>query len=166
MLPSPHAGSRFAPHARGRLMATVATLVLVALALQVQSAVAGIGWCKSDPVVLIDGHPVDIFVSAPADAPLRVTGPTEIVVTVPVGVSVELVVSDLGFGRGEVVTFAESHALRVTDTAIGVKVAAYVPTADDGMPVLVEVAPRVVGLLSPASAEGAANEWVRLKTAA
>jgi hypothetical protein len=141
-------------------------LVLAALllALQVQGATAGLGWCRSDPVVTIDGRLADIFVSAPLDAPLKVTGPTKIVVTVPVGVEARLVLADLGFGKGEEVSFAQSRALKKTATGIEVQVAVYVPATDGTMPVKVEFAPGLLGLLRPASAQGTANAWVVLNT--
>ena len=123
-------------------------------------------WCRSDPIVMIDGVLVDIFVSAPPDAPLNVTGPTEVVVTVPRGVDAVLVVTDLGFGRGERVRFEESGALKASEDGIEVRVEVYVPSRDDDMPVLVEFAPRIIGLLAPTSAEGTANYWIRLEARA
>ena len=44
------------------------------------------------------------------------------------------------------------------------EIEAYVPATDDAMPVRVEFAPRAVGILWPASAEGTANEWITLRT--
>jgi hypothetical protein len=120
-------------------------------------------WCRTDPVVAIGGAVADVFVAGPLAAPLYVTGPTQVVVTVPVGVDAWLVLSDLGFGRGEVVGFAQSAALQVTDDGIEVQVQVYVP-ADRAMPVLVEFAPRLIGILWPDSAEGTANSWITLGT--
>ena len=139
---------------------------LLALLIVILPVRASIGWCKSDPVVQIDGQLADIFVSAPLDAPLKVTGPTEIVVTLPVGVDAAVVLTDLGFGHGEHVTFVTSRALRVTAKGIQVRIAVYVPATDSAMPVMVEFAPRVLGLLNPASAMGMANTWVILTTTA
>ena len=123
-------------------------------------------WCRSDPVIIIDGVLVDVFVSAPPDALLTVTGPTEIVVTVPRDVDVWLVVTDLGFGRGESVRFEESGGLKATEDGIEVRVEVYVPSRDDDMPVRVEFAPRILGLLAPTSAEGTANRWIELEVRA
>jgi hypothetical protein len=119
-------------------------------------------WCRSDPIVIIDGVLVDIFVAGPLEAYSLVTGPTEIVVSVPPGVDAWLVVSDIGFGQGELVRFEESKALKVRERGIDVKVEVFVPTTED-IPVRVEFAPRIVGLLAPTSAEGASNDWVTLK---
>ena len=145
----------------------VLTGVIIAAAMLVAAApraTASKGWCRTDPVVMIAGEVVDIFVSAPFDAPLHVTGPTEVVVTVPVGVDAQLVATDLGFGQGVEVTFAESARLKATANRIEVKTAVLVPATDSAMPVRVEFAPRVVGLLAPAEAEGTANSWVALRT--
>jgi hypothetical protein len=140
-------------------------LVVLAFVLAAPGAAAVKGWCKTDPVIMVDGQIADVFVSAPLYAPLKVTGPTQIVVTVPVGVDAWLVASDLGFGRGEVVTFAESSDLQRTATGVEVEVAVYVP-ATTAMPVRVEFAARLLGILAPAWAEGTANAWVSLKTTA
>jgi hypothetical protein len=158
----------FGPAPRARRAPVLAALVVVGLVLALTAHDAGAtrGWCKSDPIVLIDGRLADIFVSAPLDAPLKVTGPTRVVVTVPVGVAADLVISDLGFGKGEEVSFAASSELRKTAKGTEVKVAVYVPATDGAMPVAVEFAPRLVGILAPVRAEGTANEWVSLRGAA
>lgn len=139
-------------------------LAALALVLAVPGATAGHGWCRSDPLLSIDGDLADLFVLAPLEAPLLVTGATEIVVTVPKDVRIKLSVAGPGFGRGENVRFAESSALRRTAEGMEITVKAYVPARDDAMPVRLEFAPRVVGILWPASAEGTANAWVTLKT--
>jgi hypothetical protein len=101
----------------------------------------------------------------PSTAPLQVTGPTKVVVSVPVGVDAELILTDLGFGRGWDVTIEESRRLRnhrIHGTEVMVSV--YVPARPDKMAIQVEYAPRIVGILNPASVEGTSNSWVHLKT--
>jgi hypothetical protein len=142
----------------------IAALVVFAFALTVQSGGAVKGWCRTDPIVMINGQLADVFVSAPLTAALKVTGPTQVNITVPVGVNAKLVLADLGFGKGEVVTFTESSTLRKTVQGVEVIVAVYVPATDGAMPVRVEFAPRLVGLLAPTRAEGTANAWVSLKS--
>lgn len=144
--------------------ATAAILALIALTVSAAPISAGHGWCRSDPLVQIDGRIVNIYVTAPLSAPLKVTGPTQVVVTTPPGVDSYLILSDLGFGRGEIVTFETSPALKTTEQGIEVKVAVFVPASDSSMPVGVEFAPEVIGILAPARAEGIANKWVVLKT--
>ena len=162
------AQSSFPGSARRRLgkrMALAVALFLVGSALALADPAAAIrNWCRTDPVVSIDGELADVFVSAPAEAPTLVTGPNRIVVRLPAGVRATLVASDLGFGKGTAVSFDEAKRLRVTDRGIEVEIEAYVPATDDAMPVRVEFAPRAVGILWPASAEGTANEWITLRT--
>ncbi len=155
---------------RSRRWAGVAAAVLAAqvlavfsLGVTVRDAGAYRSWCRSDPVVVVGDAVADIFVSVPLDGLSRVTGPTQIVVTVPVGVGVTLATPGAGFGYGEAVTFVESPALEATNDGVQVRVAVYVPSSDDAMPIQVEIAARVVGILAPVSAEGKANGWVKLK---
>jgi len=128
------------------------------------TASASVMWCRSDPLVVIDGYLVDIFVSVPIDQVLKVNGATEIVVTTPPGVDVALASPDVGFGYGEHVTFAESPSLDVTDQGMEIRVKVLVPAADDSVPVLVQLAPRIVGILRPTTVEGVSNAWVSQRT--
>ena len=150
---------------RARLIFAL-SLTILAHALAVESiGAASVGWCRSDPVVVIDGALADVFVSIPLNTLQRVSGATEIVITTPPGVRSVLLASGVGFGYGEVVRFAESRSLRRTPQGIELEVAVYVPTSkhDDKVPVLVEFAPRVVGILAPTSAQGTANQWISLR---
>ena len=158
--------SRLASQVRtGRApVARVLALAILVLALTVQSTAAGVQWCRSDPVVVIDGQLADVFVSVPVLDLLKVNGPTEIVVTTPVTVSVALATPGVGFGYGEVVTFEESPSLEVTADGIEVRIKVRVP-ARSAIPVLVEFSPFLVGILAPDSAEGSANEWISLRSA-
>jgi hypothetical protein len=115
-------------------------------------------------VVAIDGQLADVFVSAQVGDLLLVTGPTEIAVTTPVGVGSSLAVATAGFGYGEVVYFGESPSLNLTSEGIEVRIKVRVPARSDAMPIRVEFAPRVVGVLQPAAAEGNANQWISLRT--
>src|SRR5262249_41894849 len=104
---------------------------------------------------------VDIFCTAPETAPLCVTGPTEIVVSVPVGVSASLVLAVVGFGRGEVVNFEEANRLKQSADGVELEVAVYVP-ANRELPIGVEFARNLVGILDPTTADGVTNEWIPL----
>jgi hypothetical protein len=157
----------FAPRGRrrprsGLLAASLLLLVAMTLA-TAPGAEALRQWCRTDPVVLIGGDVADIFVSAPLNAPLRVTGPNRIVVMVPEGVETALVLATLGFGQGEQVEFVESRKLRTTARGIQLKIKVYVPATVD-MPVRVEFAPRLIGILDPVIERGTANHWVVLDT--
>jgi hypothetical protein len=125
------------------------------------AAEASRGWCRSDPFIAVDGVVVDIFCTAPLEAPLYVTGPTEIVVSVPVGVSAALVVAGVGFGRGEVVRFEEKSRLKHLADGLELEVGVYVP-ANRQLPIGVELARNLVGILTPTTAEGVTNQWITL----
>ena len=136
-------------------------LVILTETYAAPSATAGVAWCRTDPVVVIDDQVADIFVSVRFDELKRVNGPTEIVITTPVDVDITLATPGVGFGYGENVTFEESPALEKTDKGIDLRIEVYVPAQDD-IRVLVQFAPRVVGILNPRNARGEANDWIRL----
>lgn len=92
----------------------------------------------------------------------QATGPTDVVVSVPVGVSAQLLWTDPGFGYGETVTIVESSRLRVTASGVQIMISTYVP-ATGSLPVLVEVVPANAGVVT-ASAQGATNAQVRIST--
>jgi hypothetical protein len=143
---------------------SVLLLVLFAFALAIAPAVgASRRWCRSDPVITVEGQVADIFVSARLDDLTSVTGPTQIVVEIPVGIDARLIARGVGFGYGEEVTFVESRNLRASKRGIDLRIEVLVPASDDDMPVLVEFAPRLVGVLAPVGAEGTANDWIRLR---
>jgi hypothetical protein len=52
----------------------------------------------------------------------------------------------------------------MTGDRIELRIKVRVPARSDAMPIRVEFAPRVVGILQPAAAEGNANEWISLRT--
>ena len=142
----------------------VTTLVALMSIVLAPGASAARAWCRTDPIVVLDGTLADVFVSGPVLAPLKVTGPTKLIVTVPEGVKAHLILTDLGFLRGYDFKFKHSSELQKTDEGIQVRVEVYVPARDSKMPINVEFSPRVLGLLNPDSAEGTANQWITLDT--
>lgn len=147
----------------GRLTIAV-TLVMLAVVTMAPSADAARAWCRTDPIVVLDGTLADVFVSGPLLAPLKVTGPTKLIITVPEGVRTQMILTDLGFLRGYDYTFKQSSELTKTDEGIEVRVEVYVPSRDSKMPIKVEFAPRLLGILWPDSVEGTANQWITLNT--
>ena len=153
------------PAPRRAAIAPALLLAALALLLAVPGASAGRSWCKSDPVVMIDGHVADIWLSSYVEMDAAATGPAQVVVTVPTGVAAELLAVDNGFGgHGYDIGFAESSKLKATATSLQVQVQAYVPATDGSLPVKVQFIPRGTGPLKAASATGLANAWVMLKT--
>jgi hypothetical protein len=139
-------------------------LVAVAAAGRPRGTDAARTWCRTDPVVKIDGKVADIWLSSYRELHGSASGPAEIVVSVPVGVSTELLASDLGFGRhGYRVSFTQSGSLKKLPTRCQVQVSVYVPSTDGSLPLQVDFLPRSSGLTA-ASASGSVNKWVKLAT--
>jgi hypothetical protein len=127
-------------------------------------AVAARGWCRSDPLVRIDGELAYIIATAPRTIRKAVTGPTEIVVTVPMGVQTKLVAAGSTFGEGETVRFAYSQDRAEASLGIDITVEAKVPARED-LPIGLEVARRTRGNhKKPTRANGRTNRWVTLST--
>src|SRR6478735_6864590 len=116
---------------RGPSMRRALAVMAILLAFSVSSADASVGWCRSDPVINVSGDTADVFISAPLDALVKVTGPTQIVVTTPAGVDAALIVSTPGFGRGEIVDFEQSRSLKIRDDSIDLLIQVFVPATDD-----------------------------------
>jgi hypothetical protein len=145
-----------------RSVAAALVLVLAALAVVAPNASASIHWCRTDPAVSINGQTVNIFVASTEEIYQQATGPTDVVVSVPVGVSAQLLWTDPGFGYGETVTIVESSRLRVTSSGVQIMVSVFVP-ATGSLPVLLEIVPANAGVVT-ASAQGATNAQVRVST--
>jgi hypothetical protein len=145
-----------------RSVAAALVLTLAVFAVFAPNASAGIVWCKTDPAVSINGQTVNIFVASTEEIYQQATGPTDVVVSVPVGVPAQLLWTDPGFGYGETVTIVESSRLHVTASGVQIMVSAYVP-ATGSLPVLVEIVPANAGVVI-ASAQGATNAQVRVST--
>ncbi len=93
-------------------------LAILALILPVHAAVK---WCKSDPIVGLDGTQVQILVAIPEDYQPLVNGPIAVEVGTPKSVARELILTDSGFnGHGEVVRFTDlfslSSIIRINNT--------------------------------------------------
>ena len=83
-------------------------LPLIVLARPLPARAAGIDalWCKSDPVVLLNGTIVDITAEIPLEYLSLVNGPVAYVVQTPTNVTRSVVVTDLGYnGYGATVKF-------------------------------------------------------------
>ncbi|MDP9380986.1 MAG: hypothetical protein M3Q29_12725 [Chloroflexota bacterium] len=104
-------------------------------------------WCKTDPVVTLNGTVVDIQVDIPLDYVLLVNGPTSIEIQTPKSVARELILSGPGFnGYGEEVFFTDGGGV-VKDNQIPTTITVQVPidesqlSADEVVPVRVTVIP-------------------------
>ena len=151
---------------RGRYRMVLALLALV-LAVQLQSATASIGWCKTDPKISVDGHVAHIYVYSPNDILTTVTGPTSVVVTVPVGYaarSFELY-QDNGFGFGYTVSFVESSNLTINRRGnIEILATIFVPSSRLGLSVKVELA-LADGTTVISKSTGSVNSVIKIRGA-
>ncbi len=147
-----------------RIVLVQLVLVLLLFFSTAAPASASVGWCKSDPLVVVNLTLADVFTSARYSDLSKVTGATRIVVVVPRGVLAALATPGLGFGYGEFVTFETSPNLKATLFHVQVIVKVFVPSTDNSMPIRIYFAPRIIGLLSPMSAEGHANSWITLSS--
>jgi hypothetical protein len=159
--------ARLGALAAGSARAARRTLVPLALVVAVLICAsprvsAGIAWCKTDPIVAVGDESVNIYVSAPETILGAATGPTDVVVYVPVGSATEVLFTDPGFGYGETVTIVESNRLRAGGNGTQIIVAVTVP-ASASLPVLVEIVPQSAGVVT-ASASGSTNGTVRIWT--
>lgn len=97
-----------------RRFVTASFLSLLAVLLLAMPAGAGVSWCRADPIVMLDGTEVQIWVSVAAEYEHLVTGPIRVAVYAPNRVSKEITFLDAGFnGHGEEVNF--KHRGRVRD---------------------------------------------------
>jgi hypothetical protein len=132
-----------------------------------REASAGRAWCRTDPVVMIDGQLADVFVSSDLKMLTQATGPVKMRIYVPEGSQGLVVLTDVGFARGYDIDFIETSELtrRKGKTPVVVKV--YAPAKDSSLPVSVNYAPRALGsslkdILFGMTADGNANEWITL----
>jgi hypothetical protein len=149
---------------RGRCR-SIAHIVVIALAVLAalvtgSSAQAGKGWCRVDPIIIIDGEITDVVVGSDLSALVSTTGPIKIIVTIPPKTMAVKLISDLGFGRGYDIKIVTSDALVKTRKHTPVQIKVYVPAKSDSMPVSVYFSPRLLGILSPVSVDGHANSGV------
>lgn len=149
---------------RTRVIMLAAVIALLgSLVGGIGSASAGRAWCRTDPILIIDGRIADIFVLGPLTAPLKVTGPTKINIYVPQDAGLVLAIPDLGFLHGTDMQIIRTPTLQKTpDGKVPLKIEVYVPARDTNMPVAVEFAPHILGILKPVRVEATANEWITL----
>ena len=124
---------RFARLLAGGSLALVAGGVLAA-----EPASAGIGWCRADPVLKINGKTYHIYVSGPSDLLTASTGPIRLKVTVGGNVRASLSKPDAGFGDGWSFSLSVSSGLTtLPGPYYELKASVYVPAKGD-YPILVE----------------------------
>jgi hypothetical protein len=91
-------------------------LVLLALVIFAAAASAGVTWCRSDPIVELNGKRVQIWVAVPEQYASQVSGPIQIEINAPAVVNRQLLLTDAGFnGQGESVSFTTNNGTLLPD---------------------------------------------------
>lgn len=84
------------------------SLALLASLLIATPAAAGRSWCARDPIVILNGRAVQVWVAIPEEYVSLVNGPIEVQFQTPAGMTRSVALTDDGFnGYGEVVSFSE-----------------------------------------------------------
>lgn len=122
---------------------------------------AGISWCRTDPIVTVNGTSVHVYVLSTLEMYDAVTGPTEITVTYPQGTNVSARISsnDNGFGRGYRLSLRSASGLQVSGSNLQIVVEVRVGATDDSLPVRLEVVRIADGLLLAAATDHANDRF-------
>lgn len=114
-----------------RVRRILVALTMMALAVAVSStpALAGRKWCAKDPIVSLNGVPVQIWIAVPEQYVPAINGPVTIVVKTPAEVDRDVVFTDAGFnGHGELVEFGRLPGAQVAkDGSFMARISATVP---------------------------------------
>ena len=108
---------------------TATTLGLLALVIFAMPALAGRTWCARDPIVRLNGEDIQIWVAIPEEYQTLVTGPVDLRINTPTGVTTAVRYLDSGFnGYGEKVTFgALANGKQYADGSFDVQLTVKVP---------------------------------------
>jgi hypothetical protein len=91
-----------------RRLCLPACLAFLALLVLLAPAAAARQWCMRDPIVALNGAPLQLWVGIPEEYVPLVNGPISVTYRVPARVTREVVHLDEGFnGFGEIVTFED-----------------------------------------------------------
>ncbi len=148
-------------HFFARRSVQIVGLLALLMAVSASSTGAAFYWCKTDPVVDIGGKRAHIYVYAAEGILTAVTASTEVIISVPKGVSTDLISTDNGFGLGWEVAFKESKSLNVTKRGIQVEVEIFVPASED-LPAKAEITDREDDVVDEDIGE--TNRKLKLKT--
>src|SRR5215211_1590084 len=108
------------------LIATVASFILIS-ATSAPEASAARGWCRFDPVIMVDGQLADVFVGSTLEMLFSATGPVKIEITIPTGSTGFVVLTDLGFLKGYSIVFNQSSSLVRSWNHTQIQVRVYAP---------------------------------------
>jgi hypothetical protein len=81
----------------------LATIVLT------MPAMAGVTWCRADPIVRVHGYEIQMWVGVPEGYEQYVNGPISFKIDTPPGIERKVIFTDEGFnGYGETVTWGDT----------------------------------------------------------
>lgn len=112
---------------RIRSLMTASCVSLLALLLLAMPALAGVTWCRADPIVELNGTEVQVWVAIDSQYEHLVSGPVEVTVFTPSRIDKRTTFLDAGFnGFGEEVNFR--HRGRVSrDGSFPVEIRVSIP---------------------------------------
>jgi hypothetical protein len=142
-----------------RMLAGGALTVVSSGLLIPHSAQAGISWCRTDPLITVNGATGHVYVESIWEMFEYCTGPVKINVDVPKGADASAEPLDNGFGRGYNITFSNGNGLKSRGPFTDVRISARVPCQRQDIPVRVyfhsDDKPQF-----DATVYGVANEWI------
>ena len=119
------------------LVGTGALALTTGAALKPAPASASISWCRSDPLVTVNGKTGHVYVDSTEAMLASATGPIQVEIQVPVGSIRSAVPLDNGFGWGYAITFREDARLAKRGSYSEVRVEVTAPARDGTLPVRV-----------------------------
>src|SRR5262249_45817786 len=126
-----------------RRFALIALAALLMLGFVATPASAGKGWCRSDPVVSLNGVTLQFWIAIPLDNQSDVIDPISIVFLAPRSSNATRVSSDSGFnGYGESIQLVSNGSRIAPDGSFNVTISVSVPMSGNQLvPLQVEVIP-------------------------
>jgi len=125
---------------RCALIALTALLTLLPFATPVS---AGKGWCRSDPIVTLNGVQLQLLIAIPVEEQANVIGPIAVTMVAPKASKMTVVYTDSGFnGFGESINLAANSDRIGIDGTFTVKAILSVPMRGNNfIPMQVEIIP-------------------------
>src|SRR4051794_20750710 len=116
-----------------RLLLAVLTGTLLFTATRASEASAARGWCRTDPVIMVDGQLADVFIGSTLAMLTSATGPLQLEITIPTQATGSVVLTDLGFLKGYNIVFKHSSALTRTGNHTQLQLRVYAPATSSNL---------------------------------
>ena len=142
-----------------RLLGGAAMAVTAGGVLLPREASAGIGWCRADPWVVINGVHLHVYPERDGAAANLCNGPIRLRFWVPKNASYQVLEADAGFGYGYDIQFQLTR--KYSQNEYGIEM--YVPASSDAMAVRLVCEPVDPTALITINT-GVANSWFAVTT--